>query len=49
MRVLRKKKILKKYIVYVARELAKHMNLEEKELVQHARENTERIFCLQGK
>ncbi len=34
-------------IVYVARELAKYMNLEEKELVRHARENTERIFCLQ--
>lgn len=36
-------------IVYVARELAKYMNLEEKELVRHARENTERIFCLQEK
>lgn len=31
-------------IVYVARELAKYMNVSEDELILHARQNTERIF-----
>lgn len=31
-------------IVYVARELAKHMNVSEEELIEHAKENTERLF-----
>ncbi len=31
-------------IVYVVRELAKHMKVAEDELVEHARKNTERIF-----
>ncbi len=31
-------------IVYVARELAEYMKVEEEELILHARENTERIF-----
>lgn len=33
-------------IVYVARELARHMGLEEEKLIQNARKNTERIFRL---
>lgn len=31
-------------IVYVVRELARYMQVEEEELILHARENTERIF-----
>ncbi|MEY8337405.1 TatD family hydrolase [Lachnospiraceae bacterium 62-35] len=31
-------------IVYVARELAKHMGVDESELIEHTRQNTERIF-----
>lgn len=31
-------------IVYVAKDLAKYMNVSEEELIRHARENTERIF-----
>lgn len=31
-------------IVYVARELAKYMKVEEQELILHAKQNTERIF-----
>ncbi|WP_455649779.1 TatD family hydrolase [Enterocloster citroniae] len=31
-------------IIYVARELAKHMNVSEEELIEHAKENTERLF-----
>lgn len=34
-------------IIYVARELARHMNVSEEELVKRARENTERLFSLQ--
>jgi TatD DNase family protein len=33
-------------IIYVARELAKHMNVSEEELIVHAKENTERVFLL---
>lgn len=33
-------------IIYVARELAKHMNVSEEELIVHAKENTERVFSL---
>ena len=33
-------------IIYVARELAKHMNVSEEELNVHAKENTERVFLL---
>lgn len=33
-------------IIYVAKELAKYMNVAEEDLIQHARENTERIFGL---
>ena len=33
-------------IVYVARDLAKYMGVEEQVLIQRARENTERIFGL---
>lgn len=33
-------------ITYVARDLAKYMKVSEEELIQHARENTERIFQL---
>ena len=33
-------------IIYVARELAKHMNVSEEELIAHAKENTERLFSL---
>ena len=29
---------------YVARELAKYMNIDEQELIAHTIENTERIF-----
>lgn len=34
-------------IIYVARELAKYMKVEEELLIKHAKENTERIFCIQ--
>ena len=34
-------------IVYVARELAKCMHVEEEELLIHAKENTERIFRIE--
>jgi TatD DNase family protein len=33
-------------IIYVVKELAKHMNVNEEELIQRAKENTERIFTL---
>lgn len=33
-------------IIYVARELAKHMGVSEDELIAHAKENTERLFSL---
>lgn len=33
-------------IVHVVKELAKYMNVQEEELIRHARENTERIFSL---
>lgn len=33
-------------IIYVARELAKHMGVSEDELIVHAKENTERLFSL---
>lgn len=36
-------------IVYVVRELAKYMGVEEELLAEHARENTERIFRFSGK
>lgn len=36
-------------IVYVARELAKYMDVPEEELIRHARENTERLFQLKGR
>lgn len=36
-------------IVYVARELAKYMQVEEEELIRCARENTERFFGLAGR
>lgn len=35
-------------IVYVVRELAKYMKIEEEELILHARQNTERIFGIKG-
>lgn len=34
-------------IIYVARELAKYMKVEEELLIKHAKENTERIFHIQ--
>ena len=33
-------------VKYVARELAKYMNIDEQELIGHTRENTERLFRL---
>lgn len=33
-------------VKYVARELAKHMRVDEEELIQTARENTEKLFAL---
>lgn len=36
-------------IVYVARELAKYMKVEEETLIEHAKENTERIFLFADK
>ena len=33
-------------IVYVAKELAKYMEVSEKELIAHANTNTERLFCI---
>lgn len=35
-------------IVYVVRELAKHMRVEEEVLMKHARENTERVFGIKS-
>lgn len=35
-------------IVYVAKELAKYMEVPEDELIRHAKENTERIFHIQA-
>lgn len=35
-------------IVYVAKELAKYMEVPEDELIRHARENTERIFHIKA-
>ncbi|MDE6961843.1 MAG: TatD family hydrolase [Lachnospiraceae bacterium] len=35
-------------IVYVVRELAKYMNVSEEVLMEHAKENTQRIFRIEG-
>ena len=34
-------------IIYVAKELAHHMGIEEEELIENARKNTERLFRLE--
>ena len=36
-------------VKYVARELAKYMNIDEQELIAHTRENTERLFGIKGR